>query len=127
MKQWQIWDYPVEVDWTATKEWYEQSEGWSCECGDCQNFLALAKNGLLPSAVTEIVLSLGILPEKPTYVCELPPPMLDTSTNSVTVLQELWQTTLVQTIPSVLTGVPAVVGMTAIHTALPISRSPILT
>ena len=73
MKQWQLWDYPVEVDRTATKEWYEQSEGWSCECGDCQNFLALAKKGLLPSSVTEILLPLGVLPEKPTYVCTLSP------------------------------------------------------
>ena len=73
LKQWQLWDYPVEVDRTATKEWYEQSEGWSCECGDCQNFLALAKKGLLPSSVTEILLPLGVLPEKPTYVCTLSP------------------------------------------------------
>ncbi len=38
MQAYTIWDYSVEIDRAATAGWYEQSEGWSCTCGHCQNF-----------------------------------------------------------------------------------------
>lgn len=71
MEIYNIWDYSVEVDKTATKDWYEKSEGWGCECGHCRNFLELVKQKQLPSAVTDLLSILGISADKPTYVCEL--------------------------------------------------------
>ena len=26
-----LWDYSIEVDKSATSDWYEKSEGWGCE------------------------------------------------------------------------------------------------
>ena len=63
--------YTVEVDETATRAWYAQAEEWSCTCGHCRNFLALAKERRLPEKLLEILDGLGIPPEKATYVCEL--------------------------------------------------------
>ena len=63
--------YTVEVDETATRAWYAQAEEWSCTCGHCRNFLALAKERRLPEALLNILDGLGIPPEKATYVCEL--------------------------------------------------------
>ena len=68
-----IWGYSVEADLTATADWYRASEGWHCDCGHCQNFLELVRQNRLPSAVTDLLESLGVPPEKPTYVCELYP------------------------------------------------------
>ena len=63
--------YTVEVDGPATRAWYAQAEEWSCTCGHCRNFLALAKERRLPEALLNILDGLGIPPEKATYVCEL--------------------------------------------------------
>ena len=63
--------YTVEVDEPATRAWYAQAEEWSCTCGHCRNFLALAKERRLPEALLNILDGLGIPPEKATYVCEL--------------------------------------------------------
>ena len=63
--------YEVEVDETATQNWYAQAEDWGCECGHCRNFLALARERRLPEEILEILDSLSIPPEKATYVCEL--------------------------------------------------------
>ena len=71
MQSYNIGDFLVEFDKTVTADWYENSEGWDCECGDCQKFLALAKRKQLPFAVIELLSIFGALPEKPTYVCEL--------------------------------------------------------
>lgn len=38
MQNYNIKDYSVEFDRTATVDWYEKYEGWSCDCGDCQSF-----------------------------------------------------------------------------------------
>lgn len=73
MQGYHIGDVSVEFDKTAIADWYEKSEGWDCTCDDCQNFLALAKQKKLPSAVLELLAVFGVLPEKPTYVCELYP------------------------------------------------------
>ena len=73
MQSYNIGDFLVEFDKTVTADWYENSEGWDCECGDCQRFLALAKRKQLPFAVIELLSIFGALPEKPTYVCELSP------------------------------------------------------
>ena len=70
MQNYNIKDYSVEFDRTATVDWYEKYEGWSCDCGDCQSFLAWVRRKQLPSAVTELLQIFGALPEKPTYVCE---------------------------------------------------------
>ena len=63
--------YTVEVDEPATRAWYAQAGGWSCTCGHCRNFLALAKERQLPEELLNILDGLGIPPEKATYVCEL--------------------------------------------------------
>ena len=73
VQSYNIGDFLVEFDKTVTADWYENSEGWDCECGDCQKFLALAKRKQLPFAVIELLSIFGALPEKPTYVCELSP------------------------------------------------------
>ena len=65
--------FQVEVDETATRDWYAQSEGWDCDCGHCRNFLALARARKLPATVLELLDKLGIPPERATYVCELCP------------------------------------------------------
>lgn len=68
-----LWGIPVEIDETATAQWYTKQEPWGCECGDCRNFLALASNNKLPEAVHAILKELSIAPEKATYVCEIIP------------------------------------------------------
>ena len=73
MQRDKIWDYEVQIDKAATAGWYEKSEGWGCECGHCQNFLALVRQKQLPTAVLDLLSNLNILPEKPTYVCEICP------------------------------------------------------
>ena len=61
----------VEIDREKTEQWYAQAEDWGCECGDCRNFLELAKKKELPECVIEILDALGIPPEKATYVSSL--------------------------------------------------------
>ncbi len=43
MEKYNLCNYQVEIDKNATKKWYEESDGWRCECGHCRNFLKLAK------------------------------------------------------------------------------------
>lgn len=64
-------EYLVEIDQDATREWYAKAEGWSCSCGDCRNFLALAMARRLPEPVLSLLDPLGIPPEKATYVYSL--------------------------------------------------------
>lgn len=71
MKEFNLFGFKVEIDEVATKEWYDNADEWSCECGDCRHFVALAKKRELPSAVIEKVNRFGINPEKATYVCEI--------------------------------------------------------
>ena len=71
MKAFDLFGFQVEIDEVATKEWYDKAEEWSCECGDCRYFVALAKKRKLPSAVLETIEQFGITPEKATYVCEI--------------------------------------------------------
>ena len=52
--------YTVEVDEPATRAWYAQAEEWSCTCGHCRNFLALAKERRLPEALLNILDGLGM-------------------------------------------------------------------
>ncbi len=73
MQSYSIKDYLIEFDRTATAAWYETYEGWNCDCGECQNFLALVKQKQLPSAVMDLLQIFGVQSEKPTYVCELSP------------------------------------------------------
>ena len=61
----------VEIDNTQTAQWYAQAEDWACECGDCLNFLEVAKRGFLPSYITNLLEELRIPPTKATYVCLL--------------------------------------------------------
>ena len=61
----------VEIDNTQTAQWYAQAEDWGCECGDCLNFLEVAKRGLLPSYIINLLEELHIPPTKATYVCLL--------------------------------------------------------
>lgn len=55
-------EYLAAMDRDATREWYEKAEGWSCSCGDCRNFLALARKRKLPEPVLSLLDSLGIPP-----------------------------------------------------------------
>ena len=71
MKAYNLFGYQVEIDKEATKDWYDTFKGWRCDCGHCQNFLMLAKKKELPDAVLETLNVFGVLPEKPTYVCEI--------------------------------------------------------
>lgn len=73
MQGYQIGDFCVEYDKPVTADWYQQFEGWTCDCEDCQNFIALAKDKQLPPAVLDLLTVFGAQPEKPTYVCELSP------------------------------------------------------
>ena len=68
-----FFNFQVEVDETATRDWYVQSEGWACDCGHCRNFLTLARARELPATVLELLDKLGIPPEKATYVGVLYP------------------------------------------------------
>lgn len=71
MKEIDLFGFHVEIDEVATKGWYDNADEWSCECGDCRHFVALAKKRELPSAVIETIEQFGIAPEKATYVCEI--------------------------------------------------------
>lgn len=59
----------ADVDVDATRAWYARAGEWNCACGDCQNFLALARAGHLPGGMLSLLGRLGIPPEKATYVC----------------------------------------------------------
>ena len=72
MKQ-TLWGIPVEIDETATAQWYSKQEPWGCECGDCRNFLELSRQNKLPEPVHAILNELNIAPDKATYVCEIIP------------------------------------------------------
>ena len=71
MKKQDLFGYQVEIDEKLTKDWYEKSKGWGCDCAHCQNFLLLAKKKELPTEILDILKGFAILPEKPTYVCEI--------------------------------------------------------
>ena len=71
MQKHNYFGFEVEIDENATREWYSKSETWDCECGPCRNFMALEKRKQLPAPVLEILDTLGIPPEKATYVCQL--------------------------------------------------------
>lgn len=73
MKEYDFFGFRVEVEKSATQNWYAQAEEWSCNCGHCRNFLALAKERALPAPVLEMLDELEIPPEKATYVCEMYP------------------------------------------------------
>lgn len=66
-----LFGFSVEIDETSTRRWYAAAEEWGCACGDCSNFLALARKRQLPASVLESLDKLGIPPEKATYVCHL--------------------------------------------------------
>lgn len=68
-----LFGFQVEIDETATKEWYDKADEWGCDCEGCKHFVALAKRKELPPAVLEILEQFGIAPEKATYVCEIVP------------------------------------------------------
>lgn len=63
----------VEFDKVTTTEWYATKGPWGCECGDCQNFLKLARDNGLPEPVHAVLAELDIPAEKATYVCEMMP------------------------------------------------------
>lgn len=68
-----LWGIPVEIDEAATAQWYSKQEPWSCECGDCRNFLELSRQNKLPEPVHAILSELNIAPDKATYACEIIP------------------------------------------------------
>ena len=71
MKEYNLFSYQVEVDKKATKEWYSKFKGWRCDCEHCRYFLLLAKKKQLPTLILDTLKEFEILPEKPTYVCEI--------------------------------------------------------
>ena len=68
-----LFGIPVEIDEVATAQWYSKQEPWGCECGDCRNFVALAKQKKLPEQVHSVLSELKIDADKATYVCEIIP------------------------------------------------------
>ena len=73
MKKRTLWDIPVEIDETATAQWYSGHESWGCECGHCRNFVALAKQNKLPEPIHAVLRDLKITADKATYVCQIAP------------------------------------------------------
>ena len=71
LEQHSLFGYAVEIDIEKTQQWYMCAEEWGCRCGDCLNFLELAKRKALPEKILEILSVFGIPPEKATYVCHL--------------------------------------------------------
>ena len=71
MKEFDLFGFQVEINEAVTKEWYDNAKEWSCDCGDCRYFVALAKKRELPLVVLEVLDQFGIAPEKATYVCEM--------------------------------------------------------
>lgn len=69
MKECNLFDYEVEIDETATKEWYANAHGWDCPCEDCKYFISLAKKKELPVIILDTLSRFDIPPEKATYVC----------------------------------------------------------
>ena len=68
-----LFGFMVEIDEAATRKWYASAGEWGCDCGDCVNFLTLARGRRLPAIVLEPLDRLGIAPQKATYVCQLFP------------------------------------------------------
>lgn len=68
-----LWGIPVQIDEAATAQWYSKQESWGCECADCRNFVALAKQKKLPEHIHSVLNELKIDPDKATYVCEIIP------------------------------------------------------
>jgi len=73
MKEYTFWGFRVNVDESATREWYAGAETWGCECGHCRHFVELARKRALPAPVLKALDELGIPAEKATYVCEIVP------------------------------------------------------
>jgi len=71
MAEYTLFGFQVEIDGAATRAWYAGAEEWGCECGDCRNFLKLARGRSLPAPGLELLDRFGIPPEKATYVCHL--------------------------------------------------------
>ena len=65
--------FETAVDQERTQRWYASAGEWDCDCGDCRNFLALARKRQLPAFVLEHLDKLRIPPEKATYVCQMYP------------------------------------------------------
>ena len=68
-----LFGIPVEIDEAATAQWYSKQESWGCECAECRNFVALAKQKKLPEQVHSVLSELKIDADKATYVCEIIP------------------------------------------------------
>ncbi len=73
MQRYELFGIQTKLDQEATKAWYALSEGWNCSCEHCRNFLAIAKQKLLPPELLKVLDKLEISPEKATYVCEMYP------------------------------------------------------
>ena len=71
MREYNLFGYQVEVNKQETEEWYSKFKGWRCDCERCKNFLLLAKKRQLPEPILDTLKEFEILPEKPTYVCEI--------------------------------------------------------
>jgi len=61
----------MDLDVETIRRWYATGPVWDCSCGHCRNFVALAREGRLPTDVCVFLEDLGIPLEKATYVCEL--------------------------------------------------------
>ena len=71
LKEYTLSGYRVALDQAATAAWYEQAAPWGCSCDDCQHFLKLAREGVLPEFVLNTLKRLEIPAEKATYVSSL--------------------------------------------------------
>ena len=71
MNRYNLFDYEVEIDGVATKEWYANAHGWDCPCEDCKYFISLARKRELPVIILDTLSRFDIPPEKATYVCSI--------------------------------------------------------
>lgn len=63
-------DFRVELDEETTQNYYADSVEWDCTCGNCRNFVFLARERRLPGEMLALLDQLEIPPEKASYVCE---------------------------------------------------------
>ena len=68
-----FWGIPVSIDEAATAQWYSKQEPWGCDCNECRNFAALARQNKLPEPILSVLRELNISADKATYVCEIIP------------------------------------------------------
>lgn len=90
MTKYHLFGFLTEIDEESTRSWYAASDEWSCDCGDCRNFLALARERQLPALVLEQLDKLGIPPEKAPMYVRCTPKGMDSTISSAIALRAVF-------------------------------------